>query len=298
MIKVGIYGPDTVNDPIRKQLLRLLLRHPDVDLRSVASPAGNAMPLAELHPVYAGETKLTLERILNMDALDVLFVIDDENLTPEIMAKFEAEPEFRLIIMGEGNPAEYIDNETIVYGFPEWNRKAMVRGARAARCASPEALLIETALFPLAKNALLPEHIECTMATDTRTLPAVNEAMALMPRIQRGWNGTITMTNLPAAPYERLDLEVQLDTPISLEEIERLYTTAYDDHNFVHIVPGHGPIDEDLRGSNKCLIRLSKEGQRLTIYASMDTLTKGITGNAVHIMNLLFGLYERTGLSI
>ena len=298
MIKVGIYGPDAVNDPIRKQLLRLLLRHPDVDLRSVASTAGNAMPLAELHPVYAGETKLTLERVLDMDNLDVVFVIDEENVTPAIMTKFEGDTDFRLIIMGEGDPTRYIDNEAIVYGFPEWQRKAMVRGARAARSASPEALLIETALFPLAKNALLPATVDCTMATDTRTLPAVHEAEAVLGRIQKGWQGKINLTNLPAAPYERLDLVAKLDTPISIDEIERLYNTAYDDHNFVHIVPGHGPIEEDLRGSNKCLIRLSKEGQTLTINASMDTLTRGITGNAVHIMNLLFGLYERTGLSI
>lgn len=298
MIKVGIYGPDAVNDPIRKQLLRLLLRHPDVDLRSVASTAGNAMPLAELHPVYAGETELTLERVLDMDNLDVVFVIDEENVTPAIMTKFEGDTDFRLIIMGEGDPTRYIDNETIVYGFPEWQRKAMVRGARAARSASPEALLIETALFPLAKNALLPATVDCTMATDTRTLPAVHEAEAVLGRIQKGWQGKINLTNLPAAPYERLDLVAKLDTPISIDEIERLYNTAYDDHNFVHIVPGHGPIEEDLRGSNKCLIRLSKEGQTLTINASMDTLTRGITGNAVHIMNLLFGLYERTGLSI
>lgn len=298
MIKVGIYGPDAVNDPIRKQLLRLLLRHPDVDLRSVASTAGNAMPLAELHPVYAGETELTLERVLDMDNLDVVFVIDEENVTPAIMTKFEGDTDFRLIIMGEGDPTRYIDNEAIVYGFPEWQRKAMVRGARAARSASPEALLIETALFPLAKNALLPATVDCTMATDTRTLPAVHEAEAVLGRIQKGWQGKINLTNLPAAPYERLDLVAKLDTPISIDEIERLYNTAYDDHNFVHIVPGHGPIEEDLRGSNKCLIRLSKEGQTLTINASMDTLTRGITGNAVHIMNLLFGLYERTGLSI
>lgn len=70
MIKVGIYGSATVNDPVRKQLLRLLLRHPDVDLRAVASPAGNTMPLSTLHPVYTGETELTLERVLNMDKLD------------------------------------------------------------------------------------------------------------------------------------------------------------------------------------------------------------------------------------
>ena len=57
-------------------------------------------------------------------------------------------------------------------------------------------------------------------------------------------------------------------------------------------------MDEDLRGSNKCLIQLSKEGDILTIESSLDSLTKGCTGNAVHIMDLLFGLHERTGLSI
>lgn len=298
MIKVGIYGPDAVNDPVRKQLLRLLLRHPDVDLRCVASPAGNAMPIAELHPVYAGETELTLERVLDLEGLEVLFVIDEENLTEEIMAKFSEDPKFRLIVMGEGNPVAYVDNNEILYGFPEWNRKAMVRGARAARCASPEALLMEIALFPLAKNALLPEHVECTMATDLRLIPSLREVEALMPKIQKGWKGSINLANVPAAPYERLDLVARMDTPIALDEIERLYNVAYEDHNFVHILPGHGPVDEDLRGSNKCLIRLSKDGERLTVHASMDTLTKGITGNAVHIMNLLFGLYERTGLSI
>ena len=88
MIKVGIYGPSEVHSPVRKQLLRLLLRHPDVDLRAVASTAGNATPLAELHPVFAGETSLTLERVLKLDGLDVLFVIDEENLTEELLAKY------------------------------------------------------------------------------------------------------------------------------------------------------------------------------------------------------------------
>ena len=56
--------------------------------------------------------------------------------------------------------------------------------------------------------------------------------------------------------------------------------------------------DVDLRGSNKCLIQLYAEGNKLHVRASIDALTRGVTGNAVHIMNLLFGLYERTGLSI
>ena len=89
-----------------------------------------------------------------------------------------------------------------------------------------------------------------------------------------------------------------METPIAIEEIERLFRDAYEDHNFVYVIPGKGGVDEDLRGSNKCLLQLSKEGDILTVNASMDQLTKGCTGNAVHIMDLLFGLHERTGLSI
>ena len=118
MIKVGIYGSATLVDPVRKQLLRLLLRHPDVDLRAVASPGGNTMPLAELHPVFAGETDLTIERVLDLDKLDVLFVIDEENLSPEILTKYRTDPEFRLIVLGKTE--NLVSNRgDMVYGLPE-----------------------------------------------------------------------------------------------------------------------------------------------------------------------------------
>ena len=42
----------------------------------------------------------------------------------------------------------------------------------------------------------------------------------------------------------------------------------------------------------------SRQDGVLTVKATLDALTKGCTGNAVHLMDLMFGLYERTGLSI
>ena len=300
MIRVGIYGPDSVNDPVRKQLLRLLLRHPDVDLRAVASPAGNTVPIAELHPVYAGETELTLERVLPLDGLDVLFVIDEENLTDEIMAKFNADSKFRLIVLGEAPKLiQTAKGEgDFVYGLPEYYRKDLVRGARAAVSPRPEAMLIELALLPLAKNGLLNAHVDVKITTAKNTADAIAEAEDIMALVQPSFGHGISATTLPEAPYERLDLVASFETPIAIEEIERTYQEAYDDHNFVYVVPGEGGIDEDLRGSNKCLIQLNKSDNVLTVNASMDALTKGCTGNAVHIMDLLFGLHERTGLSI
>lgn len=298
MIKVGIYGSATLDDPIRKQLLRLLLRHPDVDLRSVASPAGNTVPLAELHPVYAGETELTLERVLNLDNLDVLFVIDEENITPEIMDKFRSDNEFRLVVIGNAPRLLAGGNEDFVYGLPEYNRKALVRGARAAVSPRPEAMITEISLLPLAKSGLLGGAVKLTLSGSNDVADAVEEASRFLASVQPEFAGPFSLERSGPAPYKRLDAEISFETPIAIEEIERLFRDAYEDHNFVYVIPGKGGVDEDLRGSNKCLLQLSKEGDVLTVNASMDHLTKGCTGNAVHIMDLLFGLHERTGLSI
>lgn len=299
MIKVGIYGSASIDDPVRKQLLRLLLRHPDVDLRAVASPAGNTVPIAGLYPVYAGETELTLERVLKLKGLDVLFVIDEENLTDDIRKKFDEDPEFRLVVLGKA-PSEIAKAEGesgLVYGLAEHNRKALVRGARGAVCPRAHAQLVELALFPMAKNGLLTDNIKLTLS-GSPAKDDVAEAVALLTSVQPDFGGDIALETSDPAPYDRLDLRLSMPTPLAIEEIQRIYDEAYSDHNFVYVIPGEGVIDEDLRGSNKCLIRLNSEDGKLVIDASLDALTKGCTGNAVHIMNLLFGLHERTGLSI
>ena len=299
MIKTGIYGPDAVVDHVRKQLLRLLLRHPDVDLRVVASPAGNAVPIAELHPVYAGETDLTLERILTLDGLDVLFVIDEENLTDEILDKLNSDSDFRLIVLGNASKLIAERPDWLIYGLPEYFRKALVRGGRAAVSPRPEAMLIELALLPLAKNGMLNAPVDISIATATVSLDeASTEASTVLAEVQPSFNSQLTAKTAAPAPYGRLDLVARMSTPIALDEIERIYAEAYEDHNFVYTLPASTTMDEDLRGSNKCLIQLSRDEGVLTIKATLDALTKGCTGNAVHLMDLIFGLHERTGLSI
>lgn len=298
MIKVGIYGPAELNSPVRKQLLRLLLRHPDVDLRAVASPAGNAMPLAELYPVYTGETKLTLERNLKLDNIDVLFVIDEENITDDVRLHYEEDPDFHVIVLGK-TPRLLKETDGMEYGFPEYNRKALVRGARAAVNPSAAAMLIELALFPLAKFGVLESDVHVRISGKVVDLDAsATEARRLLQMVESSFDSEVIVGRGGDTTYERLDAEVRVTTILEFDELERIYNETYEDHNFAYLVPGKGAFAEDLRGSNKCLIRLDKESDTLTINASIDAMTRGVTGNAVHIMNLFFGLYERTGLSI
>ena len=298
MIKVGIYGPCPGADPLRKQLLRLLLRHPDVDLRLVASPGSWGIPIAELHPVYAGETDLKLERNLELEGLDVLFVIDEENLPKEALDKLSVDKDFRVIVLGKAPGLLAGDNNEFVYGLAEYNRKALVRGARAAVSPSPVSMLVELALFPLAKNWELKGDVAGMVSQPSGVTPQIDEALRLLKQIQTDFEGSIKVRHDEPAPYGRLDLHLNLPTSLSLDEIEKIYEEAYGDHNFVYMISGRDGVDEDLRGSNKCLLQLFRRDDRLCINASMDILTKGQAGNAVHLMNLLFGLHERTGLSI
>lgn len=298
MIKTGIYGPSEINSPLRKQLLRLLLRHPDVDLRTVACKGADGIPLAELHPVYSGETELRLEAAPALDGLDVLFVIDAGNITDDIRLRAESDPDFRLIVLGEAARLRAQPWPGMIYGFCEHNRKALVRGARIAVAPAPEALIVETALFPLAKNWLLPAAgITGTLTSPYSTDTA--EAVAALKDVQASFDAAITLKNGPEAPYERMDLSLDVPADTSMHEILQAYDDAYSDHGFVYVVPAHVDIDgEDLRGSNKCLLKIMRSSTGITVKASADFMTRGNAGNGVHLMNLLFGLHERTGLSI
>lgn len=299
MIKVGIYGPVEQSSPLRKQLLRLLLRHPDVDLRTVAAPGASGASLTELYPVYTGETELRLESTPDLDDLDVLFVIDEANLTEAIRSKAESDEDFRLIVLGEAPELRRNPWPGMVYGFAEYNRKALVRGARMAVSPSAPALLVETALFPLAKHWHMPQGaVEGTLAMPYALSGEIDEALALLKTVQSDFEGPLKVTKVDEAPYERMDLKLSMPLPAAMDEISSSYETAYEDHSFAYVIPGRDGIDEDLRGSNKCLMQVWEDNGRLNIHASADRLTRGNAGNAVHLMDLLFGLHERTGLSI
>lgn len=299
MIKVGIYGDSMPDSPVLKQLLRLLLRHPDVDLRCVASPAGTGERLARIFPVYTGETELCLERELDTTGLDMLFVIGEANLPENIAADVRADDgEMRVVVLGEAPAMRGNGAEGFVYGFAEFNRKALVRGARAAVSPSPAALIVETALFPLAKQWHLKGNVTGTLHAPYDGTAEAAEALAALRAIMPDFRGDITLKYGGEVPYERMDLELSLDLGLPVADVVNLYNETYADHNFVYVVDGDLSIDEDMRGSNKCLLQISRTGDHMTIKATADLETRGRAGNAVHLMNLLFGLHERTGLSI
>jgi len=84
-----------------------------------------------------------------------------------------------------------------------------------------------------------------------------------------------------------------------LADLRRVLETAYADEPFVHVLPeGALPSTHHVRGSNLCLIGLSKDrlSGRAILVSAIDNLVKGASGQAVQNMNVLMGFPETAGL--
>ena len=77
------------------------------------------------------------------------------------------------------------------------------------------------------------------------------------------------------------------------------YEARFADEPFVDVMPaGSHPETRSVRASNVCRIAVHRPGggDTVVVLAVEDNLVKGAAGQAVHNMNLMFGLPETTGL--
>jgi N-acetyl-gamma-glutamyl-phosphate reductase len=86
-------------------------------------------------------------------------------------------------------------------------------------------------------------------------------------------------------------------TDLSLEAVYEMYDAYYDGHPFTHVSKNNIDLKQVVN-TNKCLIHIEKQGNKIAIHSVIDNLLKGAVGQAVQNMNLLFGLEEATGLQL
>jgi N-acetyl-gamma-glutamyl-phosphate reductase len=80
--------------------------------------------------------------------------------------------------------------------------------------------------------------------------------------------------------------------------LRTLYTDAYGNEPFVHILPvGQLATLSHVVHTNRCVISLTLAGGTLIITSAIDNLVKGAAGQAVQNMNVMFGLDETAGLA-
>jgi N-acetyl-gamma-glutamyl-phosphate reductase len=84
---------------------------------------------------------------------------------------------------------------------------------------------------------------------------------------------------------------------LSVEEVYALYEAYYESHPFTHVSKSNIDLKQVVN-TNKCLIHIEKQGNKIAIHSVIDNLLKGAVGQAVQNMNLIFRLEEATGLQL
>lgn len=318
MIKVGIIGGSGY---AAGELIRILINHPDVDLKWVHSRTVASQRIVDIHQGLHGEIDMNFTSSIDLEGIDVLFCCRPAGKTREFLAQNEIPEELRIIDLSRDFRITDPSHD-FVYGLSELNRKPMVRGALHVANPGCLAMVVELSLIPLAKNLLLNSDIHTTVITGATSEGAEarptthyawrndnmvvyrpfshtqeGEIMQTLSAMQSSFNSKLHMLPMRGAFSRGIMAVTYLDCPLELPEIIKIYQDYFDDHNFTFIT-SKIPDLKDVVNTNKCIIHLDKIDGKLLITAVIDNLLKGAAGNAVHTMNLLFGLQETTGLTM
>ena len=306
MIKAGIIGGAGYT---AGELLRLLVNHPDVEIEWVNSSSNAGNLVTDVHQGLIGEMDLRFISDTPLDKIDVLFCCTPHGETRKFMDAHELPESLKVVDLSTDYRIEDGTHD-FVYGLPELNRKRIVRGAR------------HVALLPLAKNLLLNSDIHITAITGSTgagVKPSATshfswrnnnvsiykpfkhqhlaEIRQSLSQLQSSFKSEINFIPVRGCFARGIMAIVYLDCPIDIEQVRALYEDYYSDHNFTFITD-KAPDLKDVVNTNKCILHLEKVDGKLLITSVIDNLVKGASGQAVHNMNLLFGLHERVGLQL
>ncbi|WKN33972.1 N-acetyl-gamma-glutamyl-phosphate reductase [Porifericola rhodea] len=316
MIKAGIVGGAGYT---AGELLRLLIHHPQVEIAYVHSKSNKGNPITQVHTDLIGDIALSFTDQLSYD-IDVLFlcvghgeakVFWEENPVPDSVKVIDLSQDFRLD--AEGND--------FVYGLPELN-KHKIKEARHIANPGCFATCLQLGIIPLAHAGWLQSdlHINAiTGSTGAGQKPSatshfswrnnnisvykafehqhLREIKQSVGKLQPDYQNEFMFLPMRGDFTRGIYASIYTKIEQSLEEVQTLYNTFYEDAPFVHISEVN-PNLKQVVNTNKGIIYLQKHQDTLLTISMIDNLLKGASGQAVHNMNLMFGLAENTGLNL
>ena len=317
MIRVGIIGGAGYT---AGELIRLLLIHPEVEIKFVHSSSNAGNRITDVHAGLHGETDLMFTDEMPFEEIDLLFFCTAHGDTRKFMESNILPDELKVIDLSMDYRIKSNDHN-FIYGLPELNRR---NTCKSQYVANPGcfATCIELGLLPLAKEHLLKGDISVnaiTGSTGAGVKPQATthfswrndnmsiykpfehqhlpEIMQSIRQLQPDYSGEIDFIPYRGGFARGIFATIVVKCDIDIETLYKLYEHYYDRDSFTHIV--NIPVDlKQVVNTNKCLIHLEKHGNKLLITSVIDNLLKGASGTAIHNMTLLFGLAETVGLQL
>ena len=314
-----------------QELLRLLARHPSVQITaatSSGSTSASARKLPALTRVWNGTITPLTPETLARDAELVFLALPDSaaaEIAPSLVDAgvrvIDLSGAFRLRdadVRARWYPETHRLPAGVAYGLTERERDAVARAPLVANPGCyPTATLL--ALAPLADAGLLVAGADVIVDAKSGVSGAgktpserthFSECHGSLSaygvfnhrhgaEIEEGVGRTVTFTP-HLVPLDRGILStiyVRVPPGTTEEAIGDVFERAYKDATFVRLVGSSLPEIKHVAHTNFCDIgwRVDPSGRAILV-SVIDNLLKGASGQAVQNMNVMLGLDERTGL--
>lgn len=316
MIEAGIIGGAGYT---AGELIRILLRHPEVNLNFIYSTSQAGKPISQIHQDLLGETEMNFNGEINTD-VDVVFLCLGHGNSIKFLEDHQFSEKTRIVDLSTDYRISAEDH-TFVYGLPEFRKKEI---QQAHHIANPGcfATAISLALLPLAAEDLLTDEVHINAVTGaTGAGTSLSETTHFTWRdnnfsaykafehqhlaeieqsvrsLQPGFKSALNF--IPNRGNFSRGIHCTSYTSFSgtLAIAKEIYHNNYGNAAFTFLVEEELHLKQVVN-TNKCLLRLQKLGDKLLITTVLDNLLKGASGQAVQNMNLMFGFEESLGLRL
>lgn len=310
----------------------LVWRHPGLVLAAATARAESGTPLQELYPRYRVPVVLSALDLGLADDWDAAIVAYPHGAAAPVVAQLvergvpvvDLSADFRIrdrevyeSWYGEHPAFELVDGAA--YGLTELNRDAVAAAKLVANPGCyPTATLL--ALAPLAEAGLIEdvvvdaksgvsgagrgaaERLQFASVTENFS-PYGTEGHRHEPEIAQELARHGAETQLTFVPHllpldqgELVSCYVRPTRPVEANELGALFAARYEAEPFVELVDVP-PGVRDVRDTNLCRIHAGCDpGGRPFVFAAIDNLWKGASGQAIQNLNVMLGLDEQEGL--
>ena len=312
---------------------QLVWNHPEMELAEITSRSETGVALNRLYPRYDVPLELKELDLAGLEDVDVGIVAYPHGAAAPVVAEMrglgmvviDLSADFRLEDLptyekyyGPHSEPDLLDGA--VYGLPELNRDA-VRDAEliANPGCYPTATIL--ALAPLAEAGLIDDVVidaksgvsgagrgkgeSTSFITITENVsPYKTVGHRHRPEILEQLNGlapgdipslTFVPHLVPVDQGELVSCYVRSSVDLVQEDLDKLYSARYLNEPFVKVTDS-APGMRDVRDTNQCHIQAVAGDDRILVFAAIDNLWKGSSGQAIQNLNLILGLDEGLGL--
>ncbi len=333
MIDVSIVGGSGF---VGGELLRILLSHPEINVKQVTSERYAGRYLKSVHPHLRGRTNLKFSNASEMECVDLVFLALPHGESSRRIGYFEEVSERIIDLSADfrlGSNEEYVQwygfehpreelLDRFAYGIAEINRE-QIRNSRFVSSAGCNATASILSLYPLAKEGMISDvlidakvgtseggrksseasHHPVRSGSIRSYRPVMHRHIAEIERYL-GLSGVkFSSTSFDFVRGVLVTVHASLTDNMNERDLWRLYRKYYSSEPFIRFINDKRsifryPDPKLVAGTNYFDLGFAVDdhSDRVVILGALDNLMKGAAGQAVQAMNLMLGFEETMGL--